>query len=105
MKEFAAKYSPRDTIIQVRMEITPSALEISVRDQGAGIEKHEKKAISQKFVRGASSKRSPAAGTGLGLAMVDRIVRAHDGRVTLQSQPGEGSTFTIVLPLEGVENV
>ena len=62
----AAKYSPRDTVIQVRMEITPAALEISVRDQGAGIEKHEKKAIFQKFVRGASSRRSPVAGTGLG---------------------------------------
>ena len=97
----ATKYSPRDSVIHVRVRITPSTVEISVADQGTGIEEHEKKAIFQKFVRGSSSKRSPAAGTGLGLAMVDRIVRAHNGRVTLESRPGEGSTFTIVLPLEG----
>ncbi|MCZ6485487.1 MAG: HAMP domain-containing sensor histidine kinase [Acidobacteria bacterium] len=97
----ATKYSPRDSVIHVRVRTTPSTVEISVADQGAGIEEHEKKAIFQKFVRGSSSKRSPAAGTGLGLAMVDRMVRAHNGRVTLESRPGEGSTFTIVLPLEG----
>ena len=97
----ATKYSPRDSVIHVRVRITLSTVEISVADQGTGIEEHEKKAIFQKFVRGSSSKRSPAAGTGLGLAMVDRMVRAHNGRVTLESRPGEGSTFTIVLPLEG----
>ena len=100
----ATKYSPRDSLIQVKVRIASSTVEISVSDQGAGIEEHERKAIFQKFVRGSSSKRSPTAGTGLGLTMVDRIVRAHDGRVTVESRPGGGSTFTITLPGEGIDD-
>ncbi len=51
-------------------------------------------------MRGASSKAAGAKGTGLGLAMVDHIVRAHRGKILVQSEPGAGSTFTLLLPLE-----
>ena len=100
----AAKYSPRDSVIDVEARSSPSTVEISVTDHGNGIPAHEEKAIFQKFVRGSAPTNSSVAGTGLGLSMVDRIVRAHEGRVTLESRPGEGSTFTIVLPREGRED-
>ena len=54
-----------------------------------------------KFQRGEQARRLGIKGTGIGLAMVDHIVRAHGGRVEVESEPGEGSTFTIVLPLKG----
>ena len=54
-----------------------------------------------KFQRGEQARRLGIKGTGIGLAMVDHIVRAHQGRVEVESEPGEGSTFTIVLPLKG----
>ena len=62
----AAKYSPRDSVIQVRMEVTPAALEISVRDQGAGIEKHEKKAIFSKIRTGSLLKTVSCRRNGSG---------------------------------------
>jgi len=55
--------------------------------------------IFQKFVRGDAAKRAGIKGTGIGLTMVQQISEAMGGEVRLQSQPGVGSTFTIVLPL------
>ena len=54
--------------------------------------------IFQKFVRGADAKRAGVRGVGIGLALVKRIVEAHGGSVRLDSEPGRGSTFTLVLP-------
>jgi signal transduction histidine kinase len=58
--------------------------------------KHDK--IFQKFVRGAEAKRAGVRGVGIGLALVKRIVEAHGGTVQVESEPGRGSTFTLVLP-------
>lgn len=68
-----------------------------VRDTGEGIAPAEQKRIFQRFVRGNSHRRSE--GAGLGLAIVKAIAEAHSGWVELISQPGSGSTFTIVIPL------
>jgi signal transduction histidine kinase len=74
---------------------------IRVRDQGLGIPEDEQKQIFKKFVRGAQARTSHVRGTGIGLAIVQHIVRAHHGEIRLDSQPGKGSTFSIVLPVEG----
>ena len=71
---------------------------IGVGDQGAGIPAGEREQIFQKFVRGADAKRAGVRGVGIGLALVKRIVEAHGGSVRLESEPGRGSTFTLVLP-------
>ena len=71
---------------------------IRVRDEGPGIARSERKAIFRKFVRGTAAAAANVRGSGLGLAMVRHIVTAHRGAVTLASQPGQGSTFTILLP-------
>ncbi len=71
---------------------------IQVRDRGQGIPAAERKTIFDKFVRGATAKASGVEGAGIGLSMVHHIVRAHGGEVQLESEPGRGSTFTILLP-------
>ncbi len=70
---------------------------ISVADRGPGIPLEEHEAIFQKFVRGRSSLEGSVKGTGVGLAMVRHILSAHGGEIRLESEPGCGSTFTLVL--------
>jgi two-component system, OmpR family, sensor histidine kinase SenX3 len=70
---------------------------ISVADRGPGIPREEHDAIFQKFVRGRSSLRTRVKGTGIGLAMVRHILSAHGGEIRLESHPGSGSTFTLLL--------
>jgi two-component system sensor histidine kinase SenX3 len=71
---------------------------IRVCDRGIGIPRDEQKRIFRKFVRGTASKVNGIKGTGVGLALVEHIVSAHGGTIDLQSQPGVGSTFTLLLP-------
>jgi signal transduction histidine kinase len=95
----AAKYSAPDTPIAVEAAAHAGALVIRVRDQGPGIPADEQASIFDKFVRGAHAKESGAKGTGLGLAMVRHIVRAHRGDIRVESAPGAGATFTIHIPM------
>jgi signal transduction histidine kinase len=73
---------------------------ISIQDDGIGIPAEEQEAIFEKFKRGDQARARGIRGTGIGLAMVDDIVRGHDGRLEIESEVGQGSTFTIVLPLK-----
>ena len=75
------------------------SLEVAVLDTGIGIDPHEHELIFDEF-RQAESTGSGRGGTGLGLALVRRLCELHGGTVSLRSTPGEGSTFTVVLPLE-----
>lgn len=103
----AAKYSPATAPIELALEADDKTLRIHVRDQGPGIPAGEQKMIFTKFYRGAGTASSGVKGTGLGLATVHYIVRAHHGDVLVESSPGQGSTFTIRLPVardkDGVE--
>ncbi|MBL8296087.1 MAG: sensor histidine kinase, partial [Bryobacterales bacterium] len=69
-------------------------------DQGLGIPAGEQKEIFRRFVRGEAARTANIKGTGIGLAMVHHIVKAHGGEVCLSSEPGKGSTFTLLLPIE-----
>ena len=71
---------------------------IAVTDNGIGIPRPEKRRIFEKFYRIDDRLSRAKEGSGLGLAIVNHVVRAHRGRVTVDSEPGQGSTFTIVLP-------
>lgn len=97
----AAKYSPQGSEIAVKLATAGAEARIGVRDRGFGIPSSEQQRLFLKFQRGEQARRLGIKGTGIGLAMVDHIVRAHAGRVEVESVPGEGSTFTIVLPLKG----
>jgi len=93
----AVKYSGDRAVVQVEVE-AGNPVAIRVRDRGFGIPPSERKRIFRKFVRGSSAKASGVKGTGIGLAMVKHIVDAHGGKVIVESEPGKGSTFTILLP-------
>jgi len=96
----AVKYSPTNRTVQVEVAPEGDRLAISVRDRGVGIPVAEQKAVFGKFVRGARSREIGVKGTGLGLAIVQHVVAAHGGDVRLESSPGEGSRFTLRIPLE-----
>ena len=96
----AVKYSPRSRTIWVKGDVEDRHLVLSVRDQGIGIPREEQSKVFEKFVRGAAATASAVKGTGLGLTLVRQIVEAHGGEVRLESRPGEGSTFSIVLPTQ-----
>ena len=95
----AIKYSPGEPVVRVEWAAEAGRVTIRVIDRGLGIPENEQAAIFRKFVRGQSSVRANVKGTGVGLAMVRRIVLAHGGQVRLESEVGRGSTFTILLPL------
>lgn len=95
----AVKYSPGSAVVWVNVAIENGALIIRVRDEGVGIPAAEQHEIFGKFVRGATARAGNINGTGIGLAMVSHIVTAHGGSVSVESQPGSGSTFTVRLAL------
>lgn len=77
---------------------------ISVADSGIGIPPHEQNRIFQRFYRIRDRARADIPGSGLGLAIVKAIVDQHGGRVWVESSPGEGSTFSFILPLATENN-
>jgi signal transduction histidine kinase len=95
----AVKYSPDARTVHVDVARRSDKVLISVRDQGIGVGSRERKAIFARFHRGAEAQTRGIQGTGIGLAMVDHIVKAHRGRVHLDSVVGRGSRFTMILPL------
>lgn len=99
----AWKYTDADNR-KIELKVVPHGkkfVELSVIDNGAGIPRAEQRQIFQKFERGEHALQSGAPGTGLGLAIVSAIVRAHRGKVDIQSKPGRGSQFRILLRREG----
>jgi signal transduction histidine kinase len=94
----AVKYSPDCTTVWVELGQEGESVAVRVRDHGLGIPPGEQKEIFRKFVRGLSAEVRSIRGTGIGLAVARQIVVAHGGRIKLESKPGEGSTFTVLLP-------
>ena len=73
--------------------------QISVRDEGPGIEPEEQKRLFGEFQRLSTKPTGGEKSTGLGLSIVKKIVEAHNGTIAVESQPGAGSTFTFILPI------
>ena len=96
--ENAAKYSPPESPITIATVIENGTLLVRVADQGPGIEESEQSHIFDKFFRG-SRQRHRVQGTGMGLAIVQSILRSLGGGIRVQSRFGEGATFTFWLPL------
>jgi signal transduction histidine kinase len=97
----AVKYSPESKTIWVEAVREGGQVAIRVRDEGVGIAGADQRQIFKKFVRTSSAKAAGITGTGLGLTMVQHIVSAHGGEVRVNSTPGAGSAFTILLPVSG----
>jgi len=94
----AVKYSDPESEVTVSAQSRDGELCFSVTDTGPGIPEEEQGRIFERFYRIDKTRSRSLGGTGLGLAIVKHIALAHGGRVTLQSTPGEGSTFTLCLP-------
>ena len=104
----AMKYSKArrevKVLATVREDGGAPSVAVSVSDRGIGISPRDQRSIFEKFVRIETGLVHDVKGAGLGLSLVDQIMRAHGGRIELRSALGEGSTFTLVLPAaRGVE--
>jgi signal transduction histidine kinase len=103
----ALKYTPRGGQVWVAARQAGTngreMLEIAVGDTGAGIPEDEQEKVFDRFFRG-SNNTPGSTGTGLGLAIVQELMMQHRGRVTLKSQIGEGSVFTLQFPLVDAED-
>jgi signal transduction histidine kinase len=95
----AIKYSRAQKDVRVSAASDGDTVRVSVSDRGIGISPEDQKRVFEKFVRVEAGLVHDVKGAGLGLSLVDQIVRAHAGRVELTSAPGEGSTFTVILPV------
>ncbi len=96
--ENAAKYSPRETPIAIHVQRAGAVIEVSVADQGFGIDSAEQAMIFEKFYRGRTQVKW-VPGTGMGLAICRAILESHGGSIRVESKPGIGSVFTFALPV------
>lgn len=95
----AVKYSPEKAVIHIRCRETEvnGKVEISVTDEGIGIAQEKQKHIFDKFYRVPTGNLHNVKGYGLGLYYVKTMIEKHGGTVCVESEPGHGSTFTIML--------
>jgi len=92
----AIKFTPAGGQVVVSAVAQDSEVAIAVRDTGIGISSEDRARIFERFYKAADARGRP--GSGLGLAIVKHIVQAHGGRAMVESLPGQGSTFTVLLP-------
>lgn len=96
----AVKYSPQGGPVDLRVDFAPPAgLRVEVQDRGLGLTEEDRAHVFKKFYRVEGAHMSGIRGTGLGLSICKYLVEAHGGRIGVDSQPGQGSTFWFELPL------
>ncbi len=93
----ALKYSPSETEVSIKAEITNGKVAVSVADRGVGITPEDLRHIFERFYRPRAGR--PREGLGLGLYITRMLVEAHGGRIWVESEPGQGSTFSFTLPI------
>lgn len=93
----AVKYSSDSVGIEVKAVLKNGKVQISVADHGVGFPPEEQSRIFSKFVRGSAARQTNAKGTGLGLAMVQKIIASQGGTISARSSLGKGAVFTITL--------
>ncbi len=96
----AIKYSGQGKEIEIKVWLSGKEVMTSIRDRGLGISKKDQDKIYDRFYRCEESQELGIKGSGIGLTIVQRLVAAHRGRISLESSPGKGSTFTIVVPIK-----
>ncbi len=93
----AIKHSPENNVIQITMTPSETSVSVSIADHGEGMNEEVKKHIFEKFYQGDQSRMTE--GSGLGLALVQRIVHMCHGKIKVDSAPGRGAVFTVILPV------
>lgn len=94
----ALKFAPEGGEVRVTMRRLEGWARVEVQDNGPGMGPEVQAHIFEKFYQGDASRA--AQGSGLGLALVERVVALHGARITVASEPGRGATFTVLLPLD-----
>jgi signal transduction histidine kinase len=100
----AIKFTPRGGRVDVAVLRRGEQALIEVSDTGPGIPAQEQEHLFERFYRASHAKEQEKQGVGLGLAITKVIVEAHEGRIWLGSDPGEGTTFHVELPLRKPED-
>ncbi len=95
----AVKYCDQNGHIQLEVTNSDEWLTLSVRDNGIGIPPRDLERIFERFYRVDQNRSRITGGTGLGLSIVRHVVENHEGRITVESEEGKGSTFTVWLPI------
>jgi len=98
----AIKYSPAGSTVEVDMSQGAETVTVSVRDHGMGIPQEQREKIFERFYRAFDSAQKTIPGLGMGLYIVEGIVKSHGGTITVDSALGKGSTFQVTLPLKGI---
>jgi two-component system sensor histidine kinase SenX3 len=98
----ALKYADGRSPVSVAVRPGDGWADVVVRDRGIGIPQPEQERVFERFYRIDKARSRDTGGTGLGLAIVRNVARAHGGEVLVTSREGEGSTFTLRLPLVSV---
>jgi signal transduction histidine kinase len=94
----AVKFTPDGGRVELAAKLDTDKLEVAVRDSGIGIAPEDQAAVFEEFKQVGSDHTRKSEGTGLGLALVKRLVELHGGEIRLASAPGEGSTFSFTIP-------
>jgi two-component system phosphate regulon sensor histidine kinase PhoR len=100
----AVKYSGGSREVHVRLSSTGSEAAFEVTDKGPGLTESDRAHVFEKFYRGSAA-AGDRKGFGLGLSIIQELVRAHRGRVVLESEPGKGSTFRVILPISRSDRI
>lgn len=96
----ARTHTPEGTAITVSLQESETEVALSVADTGPGLQEEHKNRIFERFFRADPSRaRTSGEGSGLGLSIVDAVMKAHGGTVTVESELGKGSTFTLHFPI------
>jgi PAS domain S-box-containing protein len=96
----AIKYSPDSETVEIDLSASPETVTIRVHDHGIGIPREQRDKIFERFYRASGPKQKAIPGLGMGLYIVAEIVKRHGGTITVDSEVGKGSTFTVTLPLK-----
>jgi PAS domain S-box-containing protein len=94
----AIKYAPDAETVEMDLDTSENAVTVRVRDHGLGIPREQRDKIFERFYRAAGAKQKGIPGLGMGLYIVEEIVKQHGGTITVDSEVGKGSTFTVTLP-------
>ncbi|MCA9953579.1 MAG: HAMP domain-containing protein [Anaerolineales bacterium] len=95
----ALRYTPENGRIQLSAQEVGTAVQLRVQDSGPGMDANDLTHVFDRFYRGDKSRQRHEGGSGLGLAIAKSIVEGHNGRIWAESEPGQGATFIIELPL------
>jgi two-component system phosphate regulon sensor histidine kinase PhoR len=102
----AIRYTPAGGRVDVTWSMRPDGgAQLEVRDSGVGIQKEHLPRLTERFYRVDGSRSRDTGGTGLGLSIVKHVVQRHGGELDIRSEPGQGSSFTLVFPAVRVRRV